>query len=679
MSAPRITSAAAALTFLLLAGCPRPPDRPDAGQPPCVPLTCAGEGKDCGEIDDGCGGRVACGTCTDGLSCGAAGPNLCGGPCRAGCPRGFTCDARGQCAGGDAGELRIELQAFTASGRITRDGGTPGSCTAAQFVNDAGEVKATIGADCATGDFSGLVYPGTYRLEGTGLASGNVLGMVPLGFLADPALAVAADVSGLAIDMGTVDVTGQIMVNGVNASGAAQVIFVDVARGQEIGINADAVSGTYFARLYPGTYRVAVKGISGSQIPGTRYTVSPATVISGDLSLPLDLPAVPFSGRVTINGATFTPNAQCNSFSGVGHVELRDAAQGYYFRVVTSCVDASFSAPVYPGTYRVDVSRTLVTSPGGDIPEGILTVQPSLTIPSSGVTGHPINVPVLTVSGQVTREGAPLTPASDCSDQVNGAAHVFLTGGQSLTGLVRHFTPVKCQDSTYSLQVLTGIYRVEVAGIAANLPKQSVPFPDLTLSADRTDLVLDVSAAQARTVAIAGRVLRDGVPARPINCRAGYGTAGVTFHHVDGTKIELTAGCASSYFSASLRVGVYVVTVQGRDSDLPTGVYEMPRAMNIAAATASLDMDVPATIVSGSVTLNGRPPLPNVLCGGQGIGAADLSFFTPRGDSYQAVVDCASGAFSLPLFPGPYQVRIFGRQSDVPWTDHEVITRLAVP
>lgn len=46
----------------------------------CVPTTCAAAGKTCGAISDGCGGSLACGSCTAPQSCGGSGiANVCGG------------------------------------------------------------------------------------------------------------------------------------------------------------------------------------------------------------------------------------------------------------------------------------------------------------------------------------------------------------------------------------------------------------------------------------------------------------------------------------------------------------------------------------------------------------------------------------------------------------------------
>ncbi len=53
----------------------------DEGCPPgCVPKSCASQGKNCGQIDNGCGTTIDCGGCTGTETCGGGGePNVCGG------------------------------------------------------------------------------------------------------------------------------------------------------------------------------------------------------------------------------------------------------------------------------------------------------------------------------------------------------------------------------------------------------------------------------------------------------------------------------------------------------------------------------------------------------------------------------------------------------------------------
>jgi len=56
-----------------------PPPLPDSSVPPvCVPNNCIQAGATCGVTGDGCGGVIACGSCTPPEACGGAGvPNQC--------------------------------------------------------------------------------------------------------------------------------------------------------------------------------------------------------------------------------------------------------------------------------------------------------------------------------------------------------------------------------------------------------------------------------------------------------------------------------------------------------------------------------------------------------------------------------------------------------------------------
>jgi hypothetical protein len=70
----------------------------------CVPLTCAGQGINCGPAGDGCGGSLSCGTCPAGQTCGGGGqPGVCGSPTCT--PKtceqlGFDCGPAGDGCGG---------------------------------------------------------------------------------------------------------------------------------------------------------------------------------------------------------------------------------------------------------------------------------------------------------------------------------------------------------------------------------------------------------------------------------------------------------------------------------------------------------------------------------------------------------------------------------------------------
>jgi hypothetical protein len=57
----------------------------------CSPTTCAAQGKNCGNISDGCGGTLTCGACGEAQTCGGSGvPNVCGTPACTTCTTTLT-------------------------------------------------------------------------------------------------------------------------------------------------------------------------------------------------------------------------------------------------------------------------------------------------------------------------------------------------------------------------------------------------------------------------------------------------------------------------------------------------------------------------------------------------------------------------------------------------------------
>lgn len=105
----------------------------------CTPSTCAGLGKNCGSVSDGCGGTLSCGTCSTGYTCSASnvctssctpstcaslGKNCgsvsdgCGGTLSCGsCSTGYTCSASNVCtASGSCGSTQLAANGGFESG-----------------------------------------------------------------------------------------------------------------------------------------------------------------------------------------------------------------------------------------------------------------------------------------------------------------------------------------------------------------------------------------------------------------------------------------------------------------------------------------------------------------------------------------------------------------------------------
>ena len=93
----------------------------------CTPTTCAEQGATCGQLSDGCGGVLNCGDCADGENCGAAGPNQCGeGECQP-----LTCETLGFDCGTANDGCGGVLECGTCSGdESCGAGGVPNRCGA---------------------------------------------------------------------------------------------------------------------------------------------------------------------------------------------------------------------------------------------------------------------------------------------------------------------------------------------------------------------------------------------------------------------------------------------------------------------------------------------------------------------------------------------------------------------
>ncbi|MCC6332800.1 MAG: hypothetical protein IT380_02285, partial [Myxococcales bacterium] len=151
----------------------------------CTPTTCAAQGKDCGTLEDGCGGMLSCGTCTAPQTCGGAGvANVCGATCALSCPPGYSCDALGACRGGSPVNLSFDVRTFTVSGSVTLNGAPPsgtgstGSCSTSprgwvELSDAARGYSFSLPIACmgTPAPFTGLVYPGTYRVKVRGNTS----------------------------------------------------------------------------------------------------------------------------------------------------------------------------------------------------------------------------------------------------------------------------------------------------------------------------------------------------------------------------------------------------------------------------------------------------------------------------------------------------------------------------
>ena len=112
----------------------------------CTPTSCDDQDAECGSIPDTCGNTLDCGTCAEGLTCGAGGPNQCGaGECTP-----TTCTQAGaECSSISDGCGNILDCGTCASGYSCNENVNPPVCVADEG-SCVPETCQSLGLDCGT-------------------------------------------------------------------------------------------------------------------------------------------------------------------------------------------------------------------------------------------------------------------------------------------------------------------------------------------------------------------------------------------------------------------------------------------------------------------------------------------------------------------------------------------------
>ncbi len=470
----------------------------------CTPKTCAQLAKNCGRVDDGCGTPLDCGMCSGTTQCGAGGiANVCAPVC-AGCPMGFSCNAMSACAGGNLGNLVLDVPVppqHTISGRVTKNGMDPGATlcstsTRAQltFTNVADSrfnASTTVAGCAATTDpytFNVDLYPGTYRVTvDRGTSGGSTL--PTWSTVANPAFVVSAPATNVVFDVPVPPqhmVSGRVTKNGADpgatlcsTSTRAQLTFTNMADPRfnasttVAGCAATTDPYTFSVLLYPGTYRVTVdRGTSGgSTLPSWTTVANPAFLVSGPATnVVFDVPVPPqhtVSGRVTKNG--MDPGATLCSTSTRAQLTFTNSADARFnaSTTVAGCAATTdpytFSVDLYPGTYRVTVDRG--TSGGSTLPTWSTVANPAFVV-SAPATNVVFDVPVPpqhTVSGRVTKNGAD-PGATLCSTSTRAELQfTHLTDSRFNATTTVPGCSMTTDPYTFTIALYPGVYRVTVS------------------------------------------------------------------------------------------------------------------------------------------------------------------------------------------------------------------------
>ena len=630
------------------------------------------------------------------------------------CPSGFTCDTAGVCVGGNNMAIGIDVKTVNVGGTITLNGAAPTTLPACNaqpaaakasvhLVDSARGYVFDLPVPCSAATFawSGVVFPGTYKVTVTG--DSNYSSLPTQAFVANSAADVTADAPAIPLDIKTAAVDGTVTLNGAapttnaactgNAAAAkATVHLVDNTDGYRFDLDVPCSSATFQwgGVVFPGTYAVSVDGDPNySNVPTAPFTANSALAITGTVSgQALAIKTVHAAGTVTLNGAA--PTATCPSVSTAYNkavVHLSDAKNGYRFDIPVTCAqtDWAWTGSVYPGSYAVTVD-------GGDgysnLPLTAFQANPTLAV-NNDVSGQALNVQTFTASGTVKLNGAAPGQNANCQSFPTATqATVRLTDKDK--GYSFDF-PVQCSASTptWTGTVFPGNYRITVAGDPSysNLPSSAFVAKDgQAVSGAISNLALDV-----KTTTVAGTItLNAAAPtsdpactSNPLQTKAVVRLTNATL----GYAFDFEVPCSSSTFAWSGDVfpGTYQVTVSGSDySNLPNEAFMANASLAVSTPVSGQALDVKTAPVGGTLALNGAAPSTTTACNPNPTATkANVAFVdTTSGYAFQVPVACSAANFSWTgvVYPGTYRISVAGANgySNLPTEGFLVTPRLKV-
>lgn len=394
--------------------------------------------------------------------------------------------------------------------------------------------------------------------------------------------------------------------------------------GDEVELG-DALAGERTVQVVPGRYSIHYGWLAGDDLPRNSAAVIGLVDIdaaAGAVDLGVGLRTSQVQGDFYFDGVLAPDSAAENGEivlrSGEDEVSLGETRLGH------------FAVRVLEGSYDVEY-RAIA---GGQIAP-VNTAATFLNLAVSGWSfGAGIDVPTLPVSGQFTIEGVP-TPASK-SD--SGRISLVAPGGRDIVVLG------DTHDGEYAARVVPGTYDLiyEATTVGAVVPSnQRAEIGQVAIGAPA---VFDVDIP---AVEVSGALTLSGVPGDA----ATTGDAQLWLVSNDGDS-SLLGSLSDGSFTARVVPGAYSIvysnTVPG-GVELPINPWAILSEVDVGAFP-SIDIDVPAVVVSGVMTVDGA--VPPVMDDGGRILLDDAG----AGDPF-ALASTGDASFTATVVPGDYDVR----------------------
>jgi hypothetical protein len=531
----------------------------------------------------------------------------------------------------------IDIRSTTVSGTVTVNGGPAAAIKGYVSVELRSAGGDTVFIDSSS-PYALEVVPDTYDVYYKWIdaaASTTLVTKSPIKIRSG--IVIGTSPVSLDIDVPLTTVSGTFTVKGATITTWEHgdcVLWLRSAAGQDIELST-TTTGTFSGLVVPGTYDLYYRQYHvGPLVPINAAAKVKSGIVVGasPVSFSIDIPAVPVSGAITVNGVK-VPGSDNGSYG----FTLRNTA-GDSAELASDITKGTYSGLVIPGTYDLyytyqslrGVVAALPRNQSGKVKSGIVIGSSPFSLD--------INVPATTVSVDATING------SSVSASIGDALALRNADGDAVG-----FS----NDASPSTLVIPGKYDLfYFSQSRAGLPDNRSAKLRSGIVVGTAPLALDVDIT---TTTVSGTAAVDGTTIS--NTDQGIGTFVL---RTDDDSVVLAATNASSY-SKVVIAGTYDLTYAQLDDGpaIPANrSARLKQAIVVGKSPVSLDINLPTTVISGNITVNGASV--------SGDGAAALRLDGDNGDLASiAGVSAMRHTYSARVIPGSYKL-IYGVYSPGP-------------
>ena len=438
---------------------------------------------------------------------------------------------------------------------------------------------------------------------------------------------------GLDLDLGLIDVTGRITINGdappKNLYEYGDLYLRNPATGDEVLLGS-TYEGQYTATALPGTYDIVfVNRAGGDAVPSNARGFIVQRVIDNHAPIDIDIRTTTVAGSIRFGEALPPQNLY-----DYGRVYLRNEATGDEVTLAHTH-EREFVANVLPGTYTLHYG---VAAAQTIAPRNVDTNLRVVEIPDASeiVIDLDVVIPVVQVQGVITLGGA--APPANLYETGRIAFVDRTTGARFEVG--------QTHEGSYSAVVVPGAYDVFYERVAGGtvVPRNERArlFDRLDIDASQT-LDLDIPVAT-----LSGTVTVGGQPPPASTSDDGV----LRLHHVETGDVVVLGHTRHGSFSRLVVPGKYEVHYAQATAGavMPGNLDAFVTDLEVTATGADVDIDISVVDVSGTITIDGATPPTSEYSDGR------LYLRDPRSGDSVLLGNTRLASFASRVVPGEYDI-----------------------